>query len=514
MSASQDRVEVSAGHIAWTRDLARDLFPAAVTPFHWTLLRRPAQEALRRTWSALGADLGVALPAADFWQRAPDGTVYLNADRVAEAGRAVYGAAWLGAPPGLPPPLVRGGLLGRWQTPGTVRRVQAEVDAVAQETDGLNQRLADWFAFVQRLRWTQADLLQVMEELEPRAQTVLQAYFALRAGLSAAQAEVAGRLTVWLPGCLPQTLLHLYAGLDGLPSVEAAHALAALRATSSQDAAVQDFLARYGHRGPGELRPDARRWREYPDVALQLAALPPRQSVEAARAARQAAEGWVLGRLDSTQRRQFEPLVARARRLCRAVDLAWDGLARVMAAAQLWLRAVAFEAVAAGLIADPAEAHFLELEELKQVATGEWHRGRSARVREEVVQRQRQRAGADLAAYTEEPSHLPQAASPGIASGPAFRLEPAADTALLPGAVVLTPIAAPGDAPYWLAAAAVIDAAGDPWSPGMIVARALAVPAVTGMPALIAQAAPGQIIAVDGNAGRVELEPPSSLALG
>ena len=124
-----------------------------------------------------------------------------------------------------------------------------------------------------------------------------------------------------------------------------------------------------------------------PTWLLQLAALPVAHDVEAARAARQAAEGWVLGRLDGNQRRQFEPLLARARRLCRAVDVAWDGLARVMAAAQLWLRAVAAEAVSAGLIADPAEVHFLELEELKQVATGEWHRGRSERVREEVVQR-------------------------------------------------------------------------------------------------------------------------------
>ena len=143
----------------------------------------------------------------------------------------------------------------------------------------------------------------------------------------------------------------------------------------------------------------------------------------------QAAEGWVLGRLDSNRQRQFEPLLARARRLCRAVDVAWDGLARVMAAAQLWLRAVAVEAVAAGLIADPAEVHFLELEELKQVATGEWHRGRSERVRDEVVQRQRQRAGGDLAACAEEPARSPVAASPGAASGPAFRFEQAGDLA-------------------------------------------------------------------------------------
>jgi len=500
LRSSENRVDVGAGQIAWTRDLARDLFPAAVTPFHWTLLRRPAQEAMQRTW----ADLGVALPTADFWRRAPDGTVYLKADLVAQAGRAVHGAAWLGAQP----TPERGGLFGRWQTSGTIKRVQAQVDAVAQETDGLNLRLTEWFAFVQRLRWTQADLLQVMEELEPRAQTILQAYFALRAGLSAAQAEVAARLADWLPNYPPQVILHLYAGLDGLPSVEAAHALAALRDAPSQDAAVQDFLARYGHRGPDEMRPDARRWRERADVVVHLSTLPVAHSVETARAAHQAAEGWVLGRLDGNQRRQFEPLLARARRLCQAVDVAWDGLARVMAAAQLWLRAVAAEAVSAGLIADPAEVHFLELEELKQVATGEWHRGRSERVREEVVQRRRQRAGGDLAACSDEPARSPMAASPGAASGPAFRLDASEDLAFLPGAVVFTRIAAPGDALYWLSAAAMLDAAGDPWSPAMIVARALAVPAVTGIPEPIAQAAPGQIITLDGSTGRVEIEPP------
>jgi hypothetical protein len=453
---------------------------------------------MRRTW----ADLGVAVPAADFWRRAPDGYVYLSADLVAQAGRAVHGAAWLGGSPGGPPPPERSGLFGRWQTPGTIKRVQAQVDAVAQDVDRLNLRLAEWFAFVKRLRWSQADLLQVMEELEPRAQTILQADFALRAGLLAAQAEVAARLTEWLPNCPLQTILQLYAGLDGLPSVEAAYALAALGAASSRDAAVQDFLAHYGHRGLDEMRPDARRWCEHTDVVLQLSALPPMHDVEAARAARRAAEEWVLSRLDSNRRRQFEPLLARARRLCRAADVAWDGLARVMSAAQLWLRAVAVEAVAAGLIVDPAEVHFLELEELKQVATGEWHHGRSERVREEVVDRR-----ASLAACTEEPARSPVAASPGAASGPAFRLEPSMDLALLPAAVVLTRIVAPGDAPYCLPAAAVLDAAGDPWTPGMIVARAMAVPAVTGMPAAVAQVAPRHIISVNGNAGRVLIEP-------
>ena len=73
---------------------------------------------------------------------------------------------------------------------------------------------------------------------------------------------------------------------------------------------------------------------------------------------------------------------------------------------------------------------------------------------------------------------------------------------------MLTRVASPGDAPYWLPAAAVLDAAGDPWSPGMIVARALAVPAVTGIAEPIAQAVPRHIISVDASTGRAEIEPP------
>ena len=493
MKLSPLQSDPNAGQASWTRAVARDLFPANVSPFHWTLLQRPAERAMQRTW----ADLGATLPADAFWRRAADDRIYLNADLLAEAGRALHGAAWLGPRP----PVERAGFFGRWQTQGGIQRTQAQITATAREIEALDDRLANWLAWVRELRWTQADLLQVMEELEPQAQAVLRASFILRAGLSAAQTEVTERLADWLPDCPAALRGHLYAGLSGLPSVEAAYALRELARDPNRAATDASFRARYGHRGPGEASPDALRWHAHPDLAREIALLPARRDAASAQAQRQTAETWIWARLPENRRRQFTPLLDRARALCRAVDLAHDGLARVMAAAQTWLRAAAVEAVAAGLIGEPDAGCFLELEELKQVATGEWHHGHREQVRAAVAQRR-----AHVSPETAEQRHSAQPASPGQARGPILRRSWREDTALLPGAILLTEVADPGDAAGWLAAGAIVDAAGDPWSPGMIVARALGIPAVTGMPMTGADIYPGQTLTVDGDFGRVELE--------
>lgn len=95
MSVLSSGAAYEADQTSWTRDLARDLFPTAVIPFHWTLLRRPVQVAMQRTW----ADLGAILPPEDFWRWGDDGCIYLNASLVAQAGRVLHGAAWIGVPP-------------------------------------------------------------------------------------------------------------------------------------------------------------------------------------------------------------------------------------------------------------------------------------------------------------------------------------------------------------------------------------------------------------------------------
>lgn len=477
---------------AWSRELASDLFPGATTPFAWTALRAPAETALRRAWVELGAPAPADAP---LWRRADDGCVYVDAAALNTAASALHGAAWLIAAPAEPAQ----GLVARWQAGGMIRRAQARIAATQESVAGLQARTAKWLAWVRGLRWTQADLLQVMEELEPQAQNTLQTYFTLRAGVAAAHAQVAGRLTDWLPTCPASVIWTLYAGLEGLPSVEAAYAVA----IAARDSAAQpDTLARFGHRGPHEVRPDALRWLDSPVLLAGLAERRPLRNPDSARVQCQAAEAWIFGQLGSSQSRQLEPLLAHTRDLCRAADCAWDAFVMVIAAAQCWIQAIASEAVAATLIAGPADVLYLELEELKQVATGEWHPGRSAEVREAVGIRRR--AQAALRAHPDS-GPAPRSGSPGQAQGPAYLAAPGEQ---LPpqGAIWLGEVADAGCAPFWLSAGALTTATAGVWSPGLIAARALGVPAVIGAPAFVAQAAPGSGVIVDADAGHVQLK--------
>ena len=486
MATSQTRQP--AGQIAWTRDLARDLFPGVATPFGWTVLCTPADSALRRAFLDLGAP---APEGIQLWQRDQDGQVRVNASALAEAAARLHGAAWLGSIRGETP----GGMLGRLQTGGAIRKAQARIDAALTGVQDLHARTAKWLDWVRGLHWTQADLLQVMEELEPKARDVLQTYFILRAGLSAAAAQVTERLAEWLPERPPDVTWGLYVGLADMPGVESAYALAvAARDEASRDPA----LARFGHRGPGEMRPDGMRWADQPALLASLADQRPQRNSDTAHIERQAVEAWVFGQLDAGKSRQFEAALRRAQALCAAADVAWDAATMVMAAAQRWAEATASEATSAGLIARPADVLYLELEELKQVATGEWHPGRSAAVQDEVARRRAQIAGVPAREAVGQP--LP--AGPGQAHGPAYLASPTAEPPP-PFAIWLTAAADPGCAPFWLGAGAVVTAAADPWSPGLIIARGLGIPAVIGAAEAVSAARPGQTVTVDGDAGQV-----------
>ena len=320
---------------------------------------------MRRMWAAFGV---TDLPQTPFWQQGVDGYVRLNAENLAAASRAVQGAAWLGAVRGDAPT----GFAARLRPPAVIRRTEAEVQATLADVTALNARLFDWRHWVRGLRWTQADLLQVMEELEPNAQAALQSYFTLRAGLEAAHArtEDAGGA----PGRL--------AGLTGLPSVEAVRALAVLPSFGASGPAYEDYLVRYGHRGARDVTPAAARWQDHPErlrLALEAGAvrdLPCRAELRCVDA-------------------MIEASSQMYRDLAKGADVAWDGIALVMAAAQAWIGAAAAEAAGAGLIKDRADVLLLELEELKQVATGEWHGGKREAVQEQIELRRARLAGPD-----------------------------------------------------------------------------------------------------------------------
>lgn len=491
MATSRERIP--APQAGWSRELACDLFPGIASPFAWTFFRDPAEAALRRVLTELGA---TALPAHALWQRAADGRVYVASTVLAEAGAATHGAAWLG----LHRPAAPTGPLARLQAAGAIRRAHGRVTAVAAGVDAEHGRLAQWLAWVHDLPWTQADLLHVMEELEPRATGALHIYFTLRAGLAAAQAALRDHLDDAAPDDAARLHGALCAGTEGLPTVEAAHALIAAAHTQPADPGRRQALNRFGHRGPGEMRPDAARWREHTGLLDSLAALTPLRTPETIAAQRRAAEAEAEGKLRG-RGRPFTEALRRARGLAGAADLAWDGLVMVMAVAQRWVQVAAAEALAAQLINRLEDVFFLELEELKQIATGEWHSGDADQVRAEVAGR---RAALEAVTFAQAADRL-TSVSPGQAQGPAYLGTPPA--ALPPPAAIwLAESTDPGCAPFWLGAGALVTAAADAWSPGLVAARALGLPAVGGGRAALAHARPGQRVTVDGAAARIALD--------
>ncbi|MCX7707689.1 MAG: PEP-utilizing enzyme [Anaerolineae bacterium] len=475
----------------WTRWLAADLFAGTTLPFAWSILQSPLEDALRRALTGLGAP---TLPSGALWRLADDGRVYVSADALAVADQALKGAAWLGPER----PAQPGGLMARWSAGGTIRRAQARVAEVQARVEPLHDRLQSWLHWVRARRWAQADLLQVMEELEPRAADVLEAYFVLSAGLRAAAAHATDLLADSLPDAPPHLGLDLYAGLTDLPSVAAAYALRDAAASPGDRSGRLEALNRYGHRGPGEMRPDAQRWADAPALLDLLAEHPVRHTAEAANRRRTEAEGWINNRLAGGRRQRLLEAVARARSLCRAADLAWDGLTMVLAAGQRWLAAAAAEACNAGLLERAEDALFLELEELKQVATGEWHRGRGEEVRALMAARKKS-VPTGPAGHRDRP--IP--ASSGIARGPVVTAD--GPVPPQPAAIWRVETADPGWAPFWLGAEGILVAGDDPWSPGLIVARALGVPAIAGSGGAPADVSSERTITFDGATGHVAL---------
>lgn len=457
-----------AGWAGWTRGLARDLFPGETTPFAQAFLAGPADGALRSTY----AELGGQAPDAPLLQFR-GGYAYLNAAAIVEADRSLYGAGWLGRTQ----PEAPGGLRGRLQAGGVIRRCQARQAAAIGEAPGLQTRLARWSAWVQGLKWTQADLLQVMEELEPHATVALQTYFLVRSALNAAAGAFEARLGECLPELSAETRASLTLGVDGLPSISSAEAILHAATLPASDPARLATLARVGHRGPGEIRLDAQRWLDAPQLLSHLADQgQPRWTPAGAAAERQRALSTVERSLSGSQFRQVAGLLESLVAALRAADVVWDALTLVMAAAQRWAGAAAREALAAGLISRPADVLYLELEELKQVATGEWHAGDREAVLAAVERRMRETP----AALQTESGRSISLVSPGTCEGPQYCDSPS--VALPPrGAAWCSETADPGCAPFWSFAACVTATGGDPWSPGMLAARGVGVPAQAGV---------------------------------
>ena len=149
-----------------------------------------------------------------------------------------------------------------------------------------------WCERVQGMQWRQATILQIMEEIEPKAEAVLTVRDTLTTGLGADRRQITRWVAEWLPGSSDTLFDALFAGLDGREGwaryrfdlrrlVEAARqepaALAAMQAGEDQSPAgesafrraYKSFLAAYGRWGEQPLEAASPRWSESPSSLLE-----------------------------------------------------------------------------------------------------------------------------------------------------------------------------------------------------------------------------------------------------
>jgi hypothetical protein len=140
------------------------------------------------------------------------------------------------------------------------------------------------------------------------------------------------------------------------------------------------FVAAYARWADQPLETASQRWAEAPQtllarLAARLAETPETSlpSPQAARQRRAEAGARIAGQLDARQRRQFEPVFDQLQQIVDLLPASREALVTVMAVARRWALGAAQEAVNDGRLTAVEDVFLLELEELKQLMTGEWH---------------------------------------------------------------------------------------------------------------------------------------------
>lgn len=376
--------------------------------------------------------------------------------------------------------------------PAFLARCQAEE---ATPLDGLDDA-----ALLARLEeWARATLIDfARESLKP---TALSAF---------AMAALQARLTAWLGAERADAVgRELTLGVHPDPDADLAHALGELAAGTLDRAA---FLARFGHRGPGEMELARPRWRE--DAALMSASTAP-QARALQRLGHHHPEQ-VLTRLlheKPLPPKDTDPLRAEVKAVHTFLALRETAKHHLMRGYAL-IRRVLVEIDRRHHLG--GGVFYLLPEELPRLVAGETFR-------ETIAKRKRRRT---VALSLEMPTVLfsddldavgrpivPTGAttlhgvplSAGVAEAEALVLtEPPAEVP--PGPYVLVcPSTDPAWVPLFVNAAALVMETGGVLSHGAIVAREFGLPAVAGLPGVTKQLKTGQRLKVDGASGVVIL---------
>jgi phosphohistidine swiveling domain-containing protein len=551
--------------IAVTRANAADGYPRPLTPLSQDLVLTYEEAGVRKFYFEM---LGVLTPAdaPDPYMQAFYGLVYLNADQLAGLGEATPGSSrqamyqqffGLEADPDYVPPKatvqarLREAVTGLKVAPRTLRLaggVPAVVEAqrkaiLAARPPGDQTTLSD------------SDLAAWLDRLDD-LQVDCWVTLMTGAGLASGFFEAVRKMLVaWAGDTTGDLCNRLHVALGGNESAEAGRAVRRLaetvrgegaesalegddpvgdlrRTSPAAAAALDDLIARFGHRAPAELELANPSWRMDRRPVLDTVRLELRRDTVAdeAPAIRSAAEAELAGRLSTLKLPVVKLALKKSQSMMASrengkvpVVLLWDEIRRLLAAAAPRL-------VERGVLPAGEAIHFLRHHELRAVLRGDAGPGV-----EEIERRReahRRCLALDLPELTEvgpgwirplddafirargmlPPEKLAAdvtrlhgiAAAPGTITGTARVLFDPSDE-FEAGDVLFARTVDPGWAPVLACAGAVVLDIGGVLSHGAVVARELGVPCVVNVKVGTERAISGSTVTVDGSAGEVLL---------
>jgi pyruvate,water dikinase len=532
----------SRSETVWSQFPLQPLAPGVLTPFSYSVLAEIASRAWYLYYDRLGFE---PAPRARVVRR-HKGHVYFNISLSAQM-EATYA--------GLEPLVLQVNgqrqPLATWEKPSLLAglklgRAQKKIDDLARDSqhqmEAMTDRARTWYLRTQSIkRWGQAEVLQIMEEIERMGVEGMAAFFAARYNLGRHYARLLADLADKKTPTQGMLLINKALGdihglletamVDALPSIATVMrdpaTLAWLKAGDYTDwrstlpspeamEGVKTFMDAYGHRALSEGEMARPRWSEDATLLMQsLWAEIEAPHVAPSKAATKANLHSLLEALPAATRKQGEQSLHKIAELHKVQSHALHVLAYIWAGTRTWALAAAREAMVDKRLHSTDEVFLFELEEIKQMMTGEWNISSTDEIRATVAQRQReqiamqQEIAPDVLADDHElfATHQGLSCVEGKAAGP-ICLDSSTPVQDCRGAIVATPLL---DSGYVLAlplATGFVAAAGSPCDPFAVAAHAWQHPVVVGLGKRYAEftTANGAPAALEVNADGVALQ--------
>ncbi len=385
----------------WSNSSLQPFTAGVLTPFSYSVLAELAS----RGWYAHYDQLGFKPAPRSRLVRQYKGRAYLNRSISAQLeseqagiepmsvqinGQTCPIAAWE------KPGFLGGFKLGRMQ-----RKLDEALTAYSASLPAMTEKARTWYIKTLEVRWSQAEVLQVMEEIERVGAESMALFLAARHNLEWLTARVLADLTGHDQIERSRALLLINNALctmQGLVEFEIADAVAAMGETLhdpeqiawlKHEAAAHwqeglpgkqandrfaDFLDRFGHRAMHEGEMAQPRWHEDPTLVLRgLLVCAEHLSRHPAKLPAGGSTQKLIDHLSEPLRKQGQQMVAKMRDLHYLQSRALHALAYIWAGTRRWALAAAAEAMADGRLTQPDDVFFFELEEIKQMMTGEWN---------------------------------------------------------------------------------------------------------------------------------------------